>query len=110
MRRRVGTAVRSGSARRLRRALDLEDWPAFDRSFDAMVDLIADIGHRPGAAPATITLLSGDIHFSYAAGIQLAGSVEGSTRITQVVSSPIRNALMPHERRAIRSALAGPAR
>ena len=87
---------------RLRRALDLEDWPAFDRSFRAFVDLLAEVAEPgPDGAPSTITVVSGDIHFSYVAGIQLAGSADGSSRVAQVVSSPIRNALTGRDRRVL---------
>ena len=51
---------------RARRALDLEDWPAFGRSFDALVALLAALGSADRLSPpATISVLSGDIHFSY---------------------------------------------
>ena len=48
-------------AEKLRRALDLEHWAAFQRSFATMVELLADLARRPGA-PSTITLIGGDVH------------------------------------------------
>ena len=36
---------------RVRRALDLEDWPAFGRSFDALVALLAEPRQRRAAVP-----------------------------------------------------------
>jgi hypothetical protein len=90
---------------RMRRALDLEDWAAFDRSFRAFVDLLDDLS-RPRhdyEPPATITVVSGDIHFSYVAGIErVEPAVPGASRMTQVVSSPIRNSLGRRERRVLR--------
>jgi hypothetical protein len=85
----------------VRRALDLEDWPAFITSFDDLVALIGEVGSsdRPGA-PATISILSGDIHFSYVSEIDLRRPM--AARVHQLVSSPIRNALRPHERVAMR--------
>jgi hypothetical protein len=91
---------------RLRRELDLEDWAAFDTSLDRMLALIDDVAHGTGVShaepPATITVLSGDIHFSYVARLALTGS---STRVHQVVSSPIRNALARRDRRVLRFAM-----
>ena len=85
----------------LRRALDLEDWPAFGASFDQLVELIRDIGAADRAnAPATISVLSGDIHFSYMSEIVYPREMD--SRVHQIVNSPIRNALRPHERLAMR--------
>jgi hypothetical protein len=91
---------------RLRRGLDLEDWPAFIRSFDELADLLADVGSgRNGPAPSTISILSGDIHFSYIAEVHFPEHLAVTSRVHQLVSSPIRNALIPRERAAIRFAL-----
>ena len=89
---------------RLRRSLDLEDWPAFMRSFDELIALLADIGSGTDA-PATISVLSGDIHFSYVAAVRFPERFGVTSRVNQLVSSPMRNALVPRERRAIRFAL-----
>jgi hypothetical protein len=87
----------------IRRALDLEDWPAFIRSFDDLVDLLEELGGRDrGSAPTTISLLSGDIHFSYVAPIEFPPETEMVSRVYQLVNSPIRNALRPHERFVMR--------
>jgi hypothetical protein len=87
----------------VRRALDLEDWPAFARSFDALVTLLAELGARSRAdAPATISVLSGDIHFSYHAELHFPADVQLRSRVHQIVNSPMRNALRPFERAAMR--------
>ena len=57
---------------RLRRALDLEDWPAFNTSFHEFNDLVVEVATRE-RPPATITVLSGDIHFSYLSKVELTG-------------------------------------
>jgi hypothetical protein len=90
---------------RVRRALDLEDWPAFGRSFDALVALLADLGsaNRP-SPPATISVLSGDIHFSYHSVLHFPVSTPVASCVHQVVNSPLRNALRPFERNAMRVA------
>jgi hypothetical protein len=81
----------------LRQAADLEHWAAFGSSFDRMVDLIATIGKTadgdPCRAPATITFLSGDVHFAYVVRARLRRQHATSPRIYQVVCSPLRNPL-----------------
>jgi hypothetical protein len=93
---------------RLRRALDLEDWAAFARSFTDMVTLLHDVASGTGRAadntpPATLTLLSGDIHFSYRAAVEFPD--QPPCRVNQIVSSPIRNALAVRDRRVLRFGL-----
>ncbi len=87
---------------RVRRALDLEDWPAFPESFTMFRTLIDDLRARPDP-PRSIVVASGDIHFSYAARVDSFDS--DGPDVWQVVSSPIRNALIPHERGAMRFSL-----
>ncbi len=99
---------------RLRRALDLEDWPAFEPSFLKMAELLRDIamgiGAPPGRKPpAVVAVLSGDIHFSYVA--EVAFTQPGAiSRVYQLVCSPIRQALPRHERKVILAALSRPGR
>jgi hypothetical protein len=91
---------------RIRRGLDLEDWPAFMQSFDELCGLLTEVGSRvEPPAPATISVISGDIHFSYVAEVDFPESAGVTSHVHQLVSSPIRNALVPRERRAIRFAL-----
>jgi hypothetical protein len=80
---------------------DMEDWAAFRGSFNALVDLLGELGasSRP-SAPATISVLAGDIHFSYASEIRFPEPMK--SRVHQLVSSPIRNALKPPESTAMR--------
>lgn len=86
---------------RLRRSLDLEDWAAFATSFAMFVELIEDLVARD-APPPTVVVASGDIHFSYTAEVPLGST---ASRVHQIVSSPIRNALIPPERGAMRMTL-----
>jgi hypothetical protein len=89
------TVARAGE--RLRQAVDLEHWGAFQQGFQRVAHMVLDVaaGGR-GAAPQSITFLSGDVHHSYVA---TAGPQEGVTdlrttsRIVQAVCSPIRNPL-----------------
>ncbi|MFI6639997.1 alkaline phosphatase D family protein [Streptomyces sp. NPDC050504] len=50
----------------LRRRSDLEHWAAFPASFQRLADLFAEVGAAP-RAPATICVLSGDVHHAYVA-------------------------------------------
>lgn len=88
-------------AERLRRSLDLEDWSAFSASYDLFVELVDDLVAATDA-PETVIVVSGDIHFSYTATVPLGSD---RTRVHQVVSSPIRNALIPPERGVMRFTL-----
>jgi hypothetical protein len=91
---------------KLRRQIDLDHWPAFGRSFDAMVALLAELGSASRAErPASISVLSGDIHFSYHSEIEFPPELNVATPVHQLVNSPMRNALRPHERATIRFAL-----
>lgn len=90
-------------AERVRQALDLEDWSAFGASYEQFVQLLERL-QSSETPPASIVIASGDIHFSYAARVPL--STEGAgPAVWQVVSSPIRNALIPPERGVMRAAL-----
>ena len=68
-------------AEKIRQGADLEHWQAFHDSFDRLTRLIArvatgDPGERP---PATVSVLSGDVHHSYAARVDLPG-ITGTER------------------------------
>jgi hypothetical protein len=87
----------------LRRAVDLEHWAAFQRSFEQLIDLLRDVSAgKGGEPPATITVLSGDVHSAYVAKIDL-GAGAGSSRVSQLVCSPFRNPLTPLKRRVVRA-------
>jgi PhoD-like phosphatase len=81
-------AARSGE--RIRQAIDLEHWAAFQHSFQEVARRVVDVatGGR-GTPPATVLFLSGDVHHSYLADVDV-GAANGS-RVLQAVCSPIRN-------------------
>ena len=90
-------------AERLRRAVDLEQWAAYQRSFHRLVDLLRSISNGlEGEPPASIVLMSGDVHMTYVASVDL-GKNTGRSRVLQVVCSPFRNPLNAHERRVVRA-------
>ncbi|WP_406278465.1 alkaline phosphatase D family protein [Embleya sp. NBC_00896] len=93
---------------KLRRASDLEHWAAFRDSFEALSALIGRIAlHGPrsgGPAPATVCVLSGDVHHAYAAEAHWVGPGEGpraaddtgdTGRVYQLTCSPVHNSVPP---------------
>jgi PhoD-like phosphatase len=97
-----GLAARAGEA--MRQGLDLEHWAAFRTSFEAMCELLADVGAgRHGGAPASIVLLSGDVHHAYLAEVGFPRGTGMKSRVWQATCSPFRNPLSSHERRAVRA-------
>ena len=96
-------AARAGE--RMRQAMDLEHWPAFQRSFVALFELLAQIGAaRHGPPPATITLLSGDVHFGYLARVAFPRAAGVRSAVWQATCSPMRNPLPPKLRMVTRLA------
>ncbi|WP_306802264.1 alkaline phosphatase D family protein [Microbacterium sp. C7(2022)] len=75
---------------RLRQMVDLEHWAAWQNTFRAMARSLTEVadGAR-GAAPETVTVLSGDVHYSYIAEVERGTG----SRILQAVCSPVRNPL-----------------
>ncbi|BCW71017.1 alkaline phosphatase D family protein [Arthrobacter sp. NicSoilB8] len=81
-------AARAGE--KLRQALDLEHWAAFQNSFREVASMVTDVADgKRGQAPETITFLSGDVHYSYVAEVERTSG----SRVVQAVCSPIRNPL-----------------
>jgi hypothetical protein len=96
-----GAAARVGE--RLRRTMDFDHWPAFGDSFERLMDLIARAGAGEfGRPPATITLLSGDVHHAYLAELAFPRSAGVRSSVWQAVCSPYRNALNHYERLTIK--------
>ncbi len=77
---------------RIRQAVDLEHWAAFHRSFRALVGLVREVGSgQRGRPPASIVVLSGDVHYSYVAQARFPAADGVRTEVYQVVCSPLRN-------------------
>ncbi|NKI43078.1 alkaline phosphatase D family protein [Streptomyces physcomitrii] len=77
---------------KLRQAADLEHWSAFPASFDALADLLAEVGSGPGA-PATVCVLSGDVHHAYVAEPSWPTESRPSARVLQLTCSPVHNSV-----------------
>jgi hypothetical protein len=91
---------------KLRRALDFDHWAAFHASFEKLERLLQDLGRgERGRPPASIVLLSGDVHHAYLAEVGFRRDAEVRSAVYQAVCSPFRNALEGRERQAIRFAL-----
>ncbi|MET8243186.1 alkaline phosphatase D family protein [Streptomyces sp. NPDC005202] len=79
----------------MRRRADLEHWAAFPASFEALAELIAEAGSGPGA-PATVCVLSGDVHHAYIAEAEWpspAGRGSPDARVLQLTCSPVHNSV-----------------
>jgi hypothetical protein len=102
-----GTAARW--AEKMRQALDFDHWAAFEDSFLRLTRLIEEVasGAR-GPAPASIGVLSGDVHHAYLAEIGFRRGTGVESVVYQAVCSPYRNALDARERRAIELARTRP--
>ena len=73
---------------RTRRALDFEHWAAFGASFDDLAATLAAIG-TGDSPPASISVLSGDVHHSYVARAAYGPDVR--TPVYQLTCSPVHN-------------------
>ncbi|GAA3305341.1 hypothetical protein GCM10020295_58830 [Streptomyces cinereospinus] len=76
---------------KMRRAGDLEHWSAFPESFDALAALIAEAGSGD-RAPATVCVLSGDVHHAYVAEPVWA-SGGPRAKVLQLTCSPVHNSI-----------------
>ena len=84
----------------IRRRVDLEHWAAFERSFRRLTDLICSAATGAhGHAPASVVVLSGDVHYAYLARADVGAR---SAPVYQAVCSPLRNALPETVKRATR--------
>jgi hypothetical protein len=103
---------------KVRRRFDLEHWPAFGLSFAQLEELLTSLasGKRSagGTPPATVTLISGDVHHSYLTAVDLprtatransdspatAGPPARTSAVYQAVCSPFHQAMPPSMRGA----------
>ena len=95
------TAARIGEG--IRQLVDLEHWPAFQDSFTGLARLLRSVasGERSeGSPPASIAVLSGDVHHGYLAEMDFGDGAKSP--VYQSASSPLRNPLGLPERIAMR--------
>jgi PhoD-like phosphatase len=90
---------------RVRRAMDLEHWAAFGRSFTEFGRLLAGLATgAQGRPPASVTVISGDVHHSYLAAVDFPAGTHPRSAVYQAVCSPIHNLLPNSFRRGQRVA------
>ncbi|MGW1724546.1 alkaline phosphatase D family protein [Streptomyces sp. NPDC002306] len=77
---------------RLRQGADLEHWAAFPASFEELAELIAEAGSGT-EAPATVLVLSGDVHHAYVAEPSWAPGAGPDARVLQLTCSPVHNSI-----------------
>ena len=91
---------------KIRQGLDLEHWGAFEDSFRRVCELVEEVGAgKRGEAPASIVVLSGDVHHAYLAEVGFRRGAGVESAVYQAVCSPLRNPLDSHERHAVKFAL-----
>jgi hypothetical protein len=96
-----GAAARASE--KLRRAVDFDHWASFQESFGRFRELLEEVGSgKRGAAPASIAILSGDVHHAYLCDVAFRRGSGVRSRVVQAVCSPYRNPLTERERRTIR--------
>jgi hypothetical protein len=94
---------------KLRRTVDFDHWAAFQESFGRLRDLLGDVAAgRLGGAPASVVVLSGDVHHAYLCEVGFPAGGEGRSPVYQAVCSPYRNPLDERERRLIRAGFSRP--
>lgn len=88
---------------RVRRAADLEHWAAFGKSFAEFERLLRGLATGAhGQPPASITVISGDVHHSYLAAVDFPARTVSRSAVYQAVCSPIHNAMPRSFRRGHR--------
>ncbi|MFF7094584.1 alkaline phosphatase D family protein [Streptomyces rubradiris] len=92
----------------LRRGADLEHWAAFPRSFADLAGLIGEAGSAPGA-PASVCVLSGDVHHGYVARASWPSGGPGIP-VVQLTCSPVHNSVPLTMRIGFRFGWSAPAR
>ncbi|MBA2390963.1 MAG: alkaline phosphatase family protein [Geodermatophilaceae bacterium] len=73
---------------KFRQGADMEHWGAFGASFRRLAGLFADVGSRDGS-PATICVLSGDVHHAYVAEALYPDPPR--SKVYQLTCSPVHN-------------------
>ncbi|MFE6195121.1 alkaline phosphatase D family protein [Streptomyces sp. NPDC057838] len=99
----------AGLSEKVRRAADLEHWSAFPESFARLAELIAEAGSGADA-PATVCVLSGDVHHAYIAEPSWRSRPGPDARVVQLVCSPVHNSVPLSMRLAFRAGWSAAAR
>ena len=88
---------------KMRQTIDMEHWAAFQESFRRLVELFRAVGRgERGEPPASIVVLSGDVHHAYLFEVGYPRGTGMKSGVWQAVCSPYRNPLGKRERQTIR--------
>jgi hypothetical protein len=100
---------RARSGEWLRRAADLEHWAAFRTSFERLADLLREVSSaRDGTpAPASVCVLSGDVHHSYICRARFRRDPPAAP-VYQLTCSPLHNRVPTAMRLAFRASWTRP--
>lgn len=99
----------SSRAEALRRSQDMEHWSSFHASFDALLARIQSISRgEHGRPPASIVILSGDVHYSCLAEAGFSEDPSTESLFYQAVCSPFRNSLGQSKKRLQKLSWTGP--
>jgi hypothetical protein len=95
------------AAEKVRRELDFDHWAAFRESFHKLRELLHEVAcGKRGKAPASVVVLSGDVHHAYLCEVAYPRPANGGSPdrapVYQAVCSPYRNPLDEKERRVVR--------
>jgi hypothetical protein len=95
--------VAAPAGEKLRQTIDMEHWAAFQESFRRLVELFRAVGRgERGEPPASIVVLSGDVHHAYLFEVGYPRGTGMKSGVWQAVCSPYRNPLGKRERQTIR--------
>jgi hypothetical protein len=102
-----GLAARG--AEKLRRAVDFDHWASFQHSFGLLRELLQEVGSgKRGRPPASIAILSGDVHHAYLCEVGFPKRAGVQSSVVQVVCSPYRNPLDSRERKVVEAGFGRP--
>jgi hypothetical protein len=92
------------AAEKARQSGVMDHWASFGRSFGHMSELLGELaagrgGHEP---PASVVMLSGDVHHCYLAQVGFRAQVGARAPVWQAVCSAYRKELAPREKRVMR--------
>jgi PhoD-like phosphatase len=97
------------ASEKLRRAVDFDHWGSFQFSFRRLRELLEEVGSgKRGHAPASIVILSGDVHHAYLSEVAFRRGAGVRSTVLQAVCSPYRNPLDERERRVVRAGFSRP--
>jgi hypothetical protein len=90
-------------AERIRQVAVMDHWASFRDSFHRLTELLEEVsGGRRGPPPASVIMLSGDVHHCYLVEVGFRREVEPMCPVWQCVCSAYRKDLAPREKLAMK--------